>query len=181
MFHVEHKNRDKMLSKSKMYKLIVLPLCCFLFLGCENEDPNPELRDRIYLDLKQDYEASKAALEEFQGYFKESQEKLDKTQPHSVERVATRRDIKKRRAQIRVFEKQTRYLRIRMERRMYESRKAYKLARMNGTKWPDPEEFRFYIVNKKLVKADLNWNNRVPKLFDKSSQYDPKDYKVAEE
>ncbi|MEZ4870983.1 MAG: hypothetical protein R2827_01810 [Bdellovibrionales bacterium] len=46
----------------------------FLSAGCENEDPNPELRDPIYLDLKQEYDASAALLEEYEGYLKESLE-----------------------------------------------------------------------------------------------------------
>ena len=164
-----------------MYKGILAVLSVFILAGCNSEDPNPELRDKIYLDLKQELESHKALLEEHKGYLKESKEKYESSKPHSVERVAARRDIKKRKEQIKEYDAQVKYLEIRTERRMYLARRSYKLARAKGEKWPDEQEYEHYLINKKLVNANLDWGRRVPKLFKASSKYNPKKYDVPEE
>lgn len=138
-----------------------------LLTGCSKEDPHPELKDPIYLDLKKRADELSKSKEESAVKIKGLLESLDKAEPNSIERKDIERDLAKSRTLATVIEQQATYYRIRSERRRIEGRMAYKKAFQEKKPWPDAGEYSDYLVNRRLNEVNLNWNSRVPKLQDR--------------
>lgn len=173
MFYVEQWSKLKMHSIWKLYKLLSLCTLVFLVVGCKKEDPNPELRDPIYLDLVKDLKAYGSELEAAKKSVETERKGLKEALTNSVEATVAKRGLKKALAAVKKLEQKVKYYEIRSERRLVEGRRSYKLAFRKGERWPDPEEYVHYKANQRLRSANLNWNMRVPKLFEGNPNYVP--------
>jgi hypothetical protein len=132
--------------------------------GCKQEDPNPELKDPIYVDLlRRATEARKGYEEELkkQG---DISSKLEKTEANSIERKRTQRDLDKSKHSSFDYDQTAKYYEIRAKRRLHVDRMTYKAAFAAGKPWPDKHEYSDYQVNMRLQEVQRNWNARVPKL-----------------
>ena len=150
-----------------MEQLFLRTLVLYLFLSnisCTKELEFPELHDPIYNDLNSEYK-------NFEKAIKEERAKLDgllkvkKTiKPRSLERKINLREIKTSEMNLVRASQKLKYIGIRRDRRRVEARISYKISLRDGHIWPDKNEHERYKINKKLVTAKLNWNERVPKL-----------------
>jgi hypothetical protein len=140
---------------------------CLLLIGCSKEDPIPEERDPIFKDLEHRQSEHQKTYDEATAKLKELYASLEKAEPNSLEKRDIQRDIAKYKAQALDNEQWARYYRIRTGRRKLVDRLAYKEALGAKKPWPDPSEYSEYLVNRRLVEANRNWNARVPKLRDR--------------
>ncbi|MGE0529233.1 MAG: hypothetical protein AB7G93_02205 [Bdellovibrionales bacterium] len=143
-------------------------LCAVLVLiGCEKEDPTPHLRDPIYKNLAERHAQHAKAYEESVEKLKSLREALAKTEPHTIEVKDLRRDIQRLEKQVVQDRQWARYYDIRSRRRIVVDRITYRKALESGKPWPDPSEYSGYLVNRRLIEINRNWNARVPKLQDR--------------
>lgn len=140
-----------------------------LLSGCRSEDPNPELRDPIYQDLKKEAAATEKAYEDSKKAKVAAYEKLQAAPARTIELKDAEREYWKAVKLVDSLETASKYLNIRAERRRIEARASYKKAFNAGKEgeWPDKSEYSGYLTNKRLREAPLNWSKRVPKLQDR--------------
>ena len=152
--------------RAKLKSIVLVCALCVL-TACKKEDPNPELKDPIFADLSKRAADAKKNYEEELKKLADMREKLEKTEPNSLERKNFERDILQSEKIALDLRQKQRFLEIRSQRRMFEGRVAYKAAFARGEQWPDSREYSDYLVNIRLREVPKNWNVRVPKLQDR--------------
>lgn len=148
-----------------IFRLLII---CLLTAACTRENKNPELIDPIYSDLQKELGAAQAQLEDAKKKLVEAQKNFEKSQPRSIERRSTRDEVTKFTAAVTRTEEMVEYYKIRLARRLAESRYNYKQAFHKKLPWPDPKEFEYYKINKKLRMAPLNWSQHLSSLAEES-------------
>lgn len=164
-----------------MVRFIMSILFIFGVCGCESEDPNPELKDPIYKDLKSKADGHTKVIEENKKKLEELQATLDKAEANSIELKDVRRDIAKAQRTIAQADQLARYYKIRAGRRAAVDKVSARKAKAEDKPWPDPAEYSDYQLNTRLREAPLNWNNRVPKLTDRLPKKAPTKAEGAKE
>lgn len=147
----------------RVFKCLVILSILMLTLGCNRPDPNPELKDPIYKDLKSEYSKYQKYVEDEQKKLDEAMLEMEKIEPRSLDRRAKTMEIRSFKKNILEYTQKAEYFRIKMELRRVYGRKAYRIAFQKGEDWPDPSEFKAYETNKRLQEAPRNWSHRVPK------------------
>lgn len=164
-----------------MLRFFLVPFIIVALLGCESEDPNPELKDPIFKDLEKKRDDHAKALEEEKKKLEEFRKTLEKVEANSIEQKDVRRNIAKAESAILQHSQAATYYKIRAARRKVVDKISAKDAREAKKEWPDPAEYSEYQVNNRLRAVNLNWNQRVPKLQDRLSKPSGKKKEGAEE
>ncbi|MCB9027177.1 MAG: hypothetical protein H6625_12715 [Bdellovibrionaceae bacterium] len=148
-------------------------LCIFIILnlGCKSEHPNPEQLDPIYIDLISEKKETEKLIKDTNSTLENLKAERIKIKPRSVEKKVNERETKKATLELAKLKQNLAYLEIRSERRRVESRRDYKINFKNNKTWPNPEEYKNYLVAKRLRSAPRNWNYRVPKLHAGNPNY----------
>lgn len=133
-------------------------------IGCKEKDPNPELKDPIYLDLKKIAEDLAKEVESKEKEVPKLKKEIEKEKVRTLPLKLARKKLREHLDKLKVVKQDAHYAKIRAEKRKVLGRQAYIIAFQKGESWPDPKEFELYKVNRRLRSADLNWNKRVPKL-----------------
>ena len=157
----------------KIYKLFWFVFLLFSLSGCRKENPNPELLDPIYLDLKSIHKEYLQKITTGEAELKEALKSLKQASVHSKELFIAKRTVTKIKDQLKKDVQMAHYYKIRTERRRIEGRTSYKSAFRAKKRWPDPSEYASYVAHKRLREINLNWNSRVPKLFKQNPNYSP--------
>lgn len=162
MFHVEHR--------------LLLAILLTTLIGCKAENPNPELMDPIYSDLKKEAEGAAKALEAQIKEKEASKLAIQKADPNSIELREAEKLYWQATKKIDLLRPIEHYYKIHAERRRVEGRADYRRSLAKGEIWPDPKEYEGYMTNKRLRSAERNWNRRVPKLSERmpANQSKPK-------
>ena len=159
-----------MYQNGKKLLLIALILPVFV-LGCTKRDPNPELRDPIFLDLKDLVGDLNRDVSAFEATVTEEEEKLSSAEPRSKDLALAKKRLREAKIKLSRAEQKLKYYEIRLERRRLETRLSYEKAFSNDEPWPDPTEFKAYEANKQLKNAKSSWSSRVPKLKDRIKEF----------
>jgi hypothetical protein len=142
-------------------------IVCSLLLACRREEPNPELRDPIYLNLVQKTGELKSKREDSIKKLEELRKGVEKTAATTLERKLAEKDLKVALQNLEKLEQEYNYATIRTERRRVETRKSYRIAFGQNQTWPDPSEHEAYLANQRMRTASRRWDDHVPKLADR--------------
>jgi len=167
-----------LLRRVPFYFLLIFSL--FFVVGCKKENPNPEQLDPIYNDLVKEYKKVESELKNERKNNEGLKKILEETEPRTAKRVSTQSDLRKSNKLVIQLQQKLKYLSIRKEHRRVVGRRAYKIAFKKGVPWPDPKEYKFYLLNKKLQEAPRNWDMRVPKLYQNNPNYNKVNKKMKE-
>jgi hypothetical protein len=148
-------------------QLVMTLALSLVLMGCEKEDPNPELIDPVWKDLSARHAAYQKNYEESKAKILVIQESLATAEARTIEIKNFQTELSKEKLKLMNAEQLARYYRIRAERRKLTARIAYKKAFAEKKPWPDPREYSDYLVNTRLQEANRNWGTRVPKLQDR--------------
>lgn len=159
-----------MYQNGKILLLFVVSFSIFIG-GCSKHDPNPELRDPIFLDLKDRVGDLNRDVNSLKATVEEEQAKVESSEPRSKDLALARKRLREAKIKLGRAEQELRYFEIRLERRKLESRLAYEKAFSADRPWPDKKEFEAYEANKELKSAQSSWSSRVPKLKDRIKEY----------
>ena len=148
-----------------MAKFSLLALICLTFLcaSCRREDPNPELLDPIYIDLVNELKSAEDAHAQSKASLEKAEKELSKSLPRTLDRKNAENDVARYKKATELTFQKTEYLKIRVERRKVEGRRAYSIAFRENRPWPDPKEYDHYKSGKRLSSSSKNWSDRVPK------------------
>ena len=153
MFHVEH-------MKNTLFLLIYLILPLFL-LSCKKEDPNPELSDIIYKDLKSEYDMSVKQEAELQAQVEENTSHYLKTPPQQGLSNVNRSKLTASENSLATVKQQKKYFEIKIEqRRLYVQQRYKESLAEGGRPWPDPKETEDYKIRLKLQRDKFEWDVR---------------------
>jgi hypothetical protein len=142
-----------------MIKILLLGLSLLLF-ACNKPDPNPELNDKIYADLKEQAESTKKAIEETQKAIDEHKAEIDKVKPQTGQiKYATKRYWEAQDA-MNALVQQKKYWEIRMQQRFHSDQVEYLKAFKEGKPWPNPKEYEEYMSEKRLRQSKSHWDVR---------------------
>jgi len=142
--------------------------------GCKSNDPNPELKDPIYIDIKSELEEMNKQLGIAEKFLVNAYKEEKNAELGSSELATIRRDIRAEKIKIESIRQSIRYTEIRLERRKLEARLAYAKAFKSDKEWPDKKEYKAYLAHKELVEAPESWNERVPRLQMRIDEYNRK-------
>lgn len=146
---------------TQLFLFILLPLA---LLACKSKDPNPELRDPIYLDLLKEAKRHEDELKNLEKSLETIEKELAEQKPRSMDLKVKEKELLKTQNRIIHVKQGLKYFEIRAELRRVYARKEYTIAFQKDETWPKPEEFEDYKKNKAMRNISLNWNERVPKL-----------------
>lgn len=156
MFHVEH-------MKNALFLLLYLVFSVFL-LSCKKENPNPELDDIIYKDLKLEYDISVKQEAELQVQVEENRKLFLKTPPQQGLSNVNRSKLTASENLLHTIKQQKKYFEIKIEQRKLYVQQRYKESlSAGGRPWPDPKETEDYKVRLKLQRDKFDWDARKAK------------------
>lgn len=157
MFYVEH-------MKNTNLKTLLLILCClslFFSVSCNKRDPNPELSDAIYADLKNELDIAQKNLATEESQNAKARAELDKVVPQTGQvKYASKRFFESNN-NLNLYKQQVKYFEIALELRKNEAKSRYlESLTKTGRPWPDDKEIEDYKIRLKLQKAKLLWGKK---------------------
>lgn len=154
MFYVEH-----------MKNIILAPFltlfCLFLLAACNKRDPNPELSDVVYLDLRTELEIAQKNLADEEAQNIKVKEDLDLVTPQTGQYKFAQKRYFESLNNLDLYKQQVKYFEISLELRKHEAKVRYlESLTKNGRPWPDSKEIEDYKIRLKLQKAKLGWGKK---------------------
>lgn len=145
---------------------VLFLLSGFLLLGCNKPDPNPELRDPIYLDIQKELADTQKAIEAEKANLAEHKKNLGLVVPQSGQIKYAQKRYYDSEAVINKLKQQLTYWQIHLETRKKVAREDYFSAYKLDKHWPDPKEYQEYLQIKRLEKIPKTWSvkNRMNEL-----------------
>lgn len=138
-----------------------MSLFCVLGLSCKQEDPTPELSDKIFKDLRSELEIAKKNTEAEVSQQNKMNEELRQATPQTGQRKFAEKRVFESASQLIVYQQQEKYFEVKLEERRIYVRKRYLESLLpNGRVWPSPEEEAEYALRLKLRRAKLDWDKR---------------------
>lgn len=154
MFYVEH-------MKNTTLNLIFLVICLFFVFSCEKRDPNPELSDAIYLDLKNEFDIAQKNLAAELTQNSKTLAELNAVTPQTGQRKYAQKRYFESNNNLELYRQQAKYFEIGLELRKNVARERYTESfKKNGRPWPDQAEADDYKIRLKLQKAKLMWGKK---------------------
>lgn len=146
--------------------LIIQSVLLVITLGCKSEDPEPQLKDPIYLDLKRELDRASGEASALEAKILKLEGDYSKTEVRTIDRKTVKMDLIKAKKAYQLAIQSREYYEARLKLREARARVAYKRAFLAEKPWPDPAEFESYQLQKKLRQNSRNWADRVPKRGD---------------
>lgn len=156
---------------------LILLLSMTILVGCSKPLQEPEKIDPIYSDLLNRSQVAHSAAEEARNELKTLKEDLGKLAPRDPSLKKLKNDIAKTETRILVADQEGLYFEIRAKQRKNFARKEYLNAYSKKEKWPDPEEFRLYKIQRSLESAPRDWSAHLKKesRYNKKSEAEMRD------
>lgn len=154
MFYVEHHMKHLVFA-------LFLTILTTLASSCTKTEPNPELRDEIYLDLTTEMDIATKAMESEEKNLLSLKGELEKAVPQTGQvKYATLKVRSSEEALNRLMQQKI-YFDIKIERRKIYVRERYlESLKEGGRKWPDDEELAVYKsvtkFNREKIEYDKN-------------------------
>lgn len=158
-----------------MKPYLVLLTIIFFSFGCKTRNTTPEKLDPIYNDLLSKIKNHEQMISTKEKELENAEKDLLHAQAQTGEEKMRRNVVFDIKNELVKLKQKLRYWRARAETRKAYAREEYNRAFEKDESWPDPEEYKLYKVNERLVNASRNWDDRLREsLATKSSTKDKK-------
>lgn len=142
------------------FMLIILVLGPALS-GCRHENPNPELSDKIYQDLRAEFDIAKKNTQNEIDQLEKVTQELKAVVPQSGFKKFAERRFFQSEKQLAVYYQQEKYFEVKLEQRRIFVQKRYLESLLPGGRpWPDLAEQQEYEIRLKLRRAKLEWDKK---------------------
>jgi hypothetical protein len=142
-----------------MVKVRVLTVISFLICcSCHHDDPNPHLKDPIYLEIVKEKEQVSTQINSLKTEVEKNRREYETAPLRTGQRQDAADDYFDSQHRLDKQIEKFRYLSISAEKRITEDRKSYRASVDKGVLWPDPDEFKDFALEKKLLNAPREWN-----------------------
>ena len=146
MFHVEH-----------FMKYFILALFIALLQSCTVRDPNPELRDVVYIDLAKELDLTKKSVEQTEKELEDREVLLRKVIPQSGQLKSLEKKVFESKNYIQKLKQQQQFFEIKLELRKNLVASKYHDSLAGGPAWPDVHEVEIYKSSLKLNRDKLGY------------------------
>lgn len=147
---------------------------CFVFfvlsltlVSCNKELSQPELKDPIYKDLLKEQKKYEDLAIDTEIQFRKLETEKKKWEARSLKRALSKKNFYKLKKQWKEYTQWAQYYKLRAISRLRQDRKSYKEAFRKGKVWPPPEEYRLYLIEKKLKNAPRKWTRKAGSSMEK--------------
>lgn len=148
MFHVEQ------MIKFAFY----LIMFCSLLVGCDKPNPHPEAMDPILADIESEIKATEDSIKSAGGELNGFLLDLKKIKPQTGQIKYAQKRVDETNSKLDKLKQMLQYWELKKKSRTLEARAAYLAAYKEKKPWPDPNEYKQYLIQKKLRQAPLNWD-----------------------
>ncbi len=145
---------------SRVLNIFSLILVILASLGCNRPDPDPELKDPIYLDISSELKALEGAIKTAEKEVdkkKKDLKKLPPGDPNIRQQAALLFGDEKK---LLILRQQASFLKIQQEKRRDHVRAVYPEYFEQKKPWPDEKEFERYKKIKELRVGPKSWEER---------------------
>ncbi len=147
--------------KNTFYPSILWLFFSFFVVSCEKKDPNPELSDAVFLDLRTELEIAQKNLIAEETQYKKVKQDLDTVTPQTGQYKYAQKRFFESGNNLDLYKQQVKYFELSLELRKHEAKKRYlESLTKNGRPWPDQKEIDDYRIRLKLQKAKLEWGKK---------------------
>ena len=146
MFYVEH------FMKNMLFALILIVLS-----SCTVRDPNPELRDVVYIDLGKELDLTKKSIEQAEKELEDREALLRKVVPQSGQIKSLEKKVFESANYVQKLKQQKQFFEIKQEVRKNLVASKYHDSLKGGPAWPDPHEVEVYNASIKLNREKLEY------------------------
>ncbi len=154
------------------YCVVVLLL---LLASCNKPDPNPELKDPIYLDLLKRVKEMEGQITEEGKTLEEHKGALAKVLPQTGQNKYAQKRVFDSENRIEHLKQLKKYLEISSESRKMKDALEYSRSMNKGEPWPDSAEFKDYMDRRKgdVIPRAWNYKARVEELKEQNPPSKP--------
>ena len=146
MFYVEH-----------FMKYLYFALFLIFLSACTPRDPNPELRDPIYIDLAKELDLTKKSIEQIEKELEDRQLLLRKVVPQSGQLKSLEKKVFESQSYIQKLKQQKQFFEIKLELRKNLVVTKYFESFKGGPAWPDTKEIEIYNSSLKLNRDKIGY------------------------
>jgi hypothetical protein len=132
----------------------------FVSLGCSRPDPQPELQDPIWNDLRAQLGVTRKNIEDFRKLLEEHQAVVAQVKVQTGQIKYAEKRVWETKKYLETLYQQEKYWLLRIAERQVRTRANYLKAFKEGKPWPDKEEISQYMAEKRLRQASLQWDSR---------------------
>jgi len=126
--------------------------------GCNRPDPNPELKDPIYLDIQKELQDAKREVENQEKQVEEFKKVLAGVVPQTGQIKFAQKRFEESTAKLKKDQQMLRYWLIRLEDRRLESKKLYSVAFAKDKPWPNQQEWLDYKTTRTAQLKPKLWS-----------------------
>lgn len=146
MFHVEH---------MRIYLILCISILLF---GCDRPDPQPQLRDPIYLDIQSEITSLQQAFDSESKTLQEHQKTLSEVIPQTGQIKYAQKRVDESKAVLNKMAQELEYQRLKLQAQEKKARVSYKKAHNLKEAWPNPTEWSEYQAEKRFRSAKKTWD-----------------------
>jgi hypothetical protein len=151
MFYVEHQVG---------MRILVIFFIMISLVGCNKPNPNPELMDEIYHDLKSQAENTQKQVEAEKKKLEGLRKELDTATPQSGTIKHSQKVYFESEFKIQKLEQLAKYYEFKTESRKKYTNLEYLKSFKAGKPWPTEEELLSYKQYKESMNAEKSWDTK---------------------
>lgn len=137
---------------------ILFPIFLLFSFGCQKPDPNPELSDKIYSDMKAELANAEVQIAELEKKRDEMEKDMKNARPQTGDYKRAQKYYFQYLNSLNKYKQQVLYWKIRIAQRKSFTQAEYLKAFEKKQPWPDPKEYDAYMGRKKLRLAKIEWD-----------------------
>ena len=125
-------------------KYVLIILSMLFAVGCNRPDPNPELKDPIYLDIQRELQEAKREVDAQEKQLEEFKKAFASVVPQTGQIKFAQKRLNDATDKLQRQRQMVRYWEIRLDTRKAESKKLYQQAFSKDKPWPNQQEWQEY-------------------------------------
>lgn len=146
MFHVEH------------MRILLIFSISFLLFGCDRPDPQPQLKDPIYLDIQSEITSLQQSLDSETKTLQEHLKTLAEVVPQTGQNKYAQKRVDESKALLNKISQELEYQKLKLQAQEKKARFDYKKAFESKEVWPNPSEWSEYQTEKRFRNAKKTWD-----------------------
>lgn len=138
----------------------ILIIFCFSFLlfGCNRPDPQPQLKDPIYLDIQSEISALQQSIDAESKSLEGHLKSLEEVVPQTGQIKYAQKRVDESKAIINKLRQELEYQKLKLQAQEKNARTSYKKAYEVSEPWPNPKEWNVYQAEKRFRNAKKTWD-----------------------
>lgn len=144
--------------RSLFFKVLILVGALYLQVGCHSKDPNPELKDPLFIELQGKMKEAEQELQAAQAAHTEALANLQKVTPQTGQIKYAMKRVNDSKDRIVKTQQQIKYLEIKIESQKWRAKESYLAAFYNHTPWPSQDEVEEFRTMYKARQTERNWS-----------------------